>query len=78
MIRALFFLVFVLAAFTRASAQAPAESKDTVTTFSGLKYVAIREGSGEQAYAHRKVTIQYIGRFLTILSVESQKNEFFV
>lgn len=38
--------------------------KDTVKTFSGLRYVVQKEGIGKQAYNNRRVTITYTGRFI--------------
>jgi len=61
MIKKAFFLNICLFCIFLVSAQ---ESKDTVTAFSGLKYVVQKEGSGKQAYANRRVNINYIGRFM--------------
>lgn len=40
-----------------------AAAQDTTKTFSGLRYVVLEEGEGREAYANRKVTVSYIGRF---------------
>jgi len=39
------------------------EIGDTTKTFSGLKYVILEKGEGKQAYAYRRVNIDYIGSF---------------
>lgn len=39
------------------------EVGDTTQTFSGLKYVIFEKGEGKQAYAYRRVNIDYIGSF---------------
>ena len=41
-----------------------AQDQDTLTTFSGLKYVVYEEGDGREAYANRLITVDYIGRFV--------------
>lgn len=39
------------------------QAQDTTTTFSGLKYIVHEEGDGREAYANRRVTVQYTGYF---------------
>jgi FKBP-type peptidyl-prolyl cis-trans isomerase len=36
---------------------------DTLQTKSGLRYLVLKEGSGEQAYANRMVKVNYVGTF---------------
>ncbi len=38
--------------------------QDTITTKSGLKYIILKKGDGDQAYANRNVTVTYIGTFM--------------
>jgi FKBP-type peptidyl-prolyl cis-trans isomerase len=41
-----------------------AKAQDTITTKSGLKYIVLKAGEGDQAYANRNVTVTYIGTFM--------------
>ncbi len=45
-------------------AQTSSSLKDTVTTNSGLKYIILKKGSGEQAVVGKEVTVNYIGYLL--------------
>jgi FKBP-type peptidyl-prolyl cis-trans isomerase len=52
-------LIIILASISWLSSFA----QDTTRTFSGLQYVVLEEGDGREAYANRKVTVSYVGRF---------------
>ncbi len=43
-------------------AQTDTAGKDTVTTPSGLKYIVLEKGNGEQAVAGKEVAVNYIGK----------------
>jgi len=51
------------------------EIGDTTRTFSGLKYVILEKGGGKQAYAYRRVNIDYIGSFTSGEVFDSSKAE---
>lgn len=38
-------------------------AQDTLSTKSGLKYIILQKGEGEQAYANRLVKVKYTGMF---------------
>lgn len=40
-----------------------AKAGDTIQTKSGLRYVVLKEGSGDEAYANRMVKVNYVGTF---------------
>lgn len=35
--------------------------QDTLSTSSGLRYIVLKQGDGQQVYANREVTVSYIG-----------------
>lgn len=55
-----------------------AKSQDTLQTQSGLRYAVLKEGSGKEAYANRKVKVTYIGQFAdgTVFDQNSDGFEF--
>lgn len=55
-----FVLILFLPGFMKAQTANPAQ--DTVTTPSGLKYIVLEKGTGEQAVAGKEVAVNYIGK----------------
>jgi peptidylprolyl isomerase len=41
-----------------------AKAQDTISTKSGLRYIILKVGDGDQAYSNRNVTVTYIGTFM--------------
>ncbi len=54
--------LFLLPVFS--FAQSTTTGKDTVTTNTGLKYIVLAKGNGEQAVAGKEVAVNYIGYLL--------------
>ncbi len=57
-------LFFLLTVPVISTAQTTPAKEDTITTASGLQYIVLKKGDGEQAVAGKEVAVNYIGQLM--------------
>lgn len=73
--RAFIYIIAIISCLVYTTNSSAQEIGDTTKTFSGLKYVVLEKGEGKQAYAYRRVNIDYIGSFTNGEVFDSSKAE---